>query len=101
MNTKPEIFGDGQEVVDVTDNFNAEQWSEYGDGLASGYKLANCLEDVSTDGPWDARYIGSGHLLGLYRDAESCYWECRFNEAQQSFKLHYIGKREDVLALPA
>ena len=96
---KPETFGAGQEVIDVTANFDAEQWREYGDGLSSGYKHMNCLEDVTSDGPWDSRYTGSGHNLGLYRDAENCYWELRLNEAQQSYKLHYVGKHADAIAL--
>jgi hypothetical protein len=98
---QPETFGAGQSVVDVTNNFDTEQWHETGDGLSSGYKHMTCLEDATTDGPWDSRYEGSGHLLGLYRDPENCYWECRLNEAEQSYKLHYIGKRKEVLALVA
>ncbi|HMV51264.1 MAG TPA: hypothetical protein PLD20_26495 [Blastocatellia bacterium] len=97
----PETFGLNQEVIDVTMNFDADEWRETGDGLSSGYQHANCLEEVANDGPWSSRYEGSGHNLGLYRDADGHYWECRYNEAHESYKLHHIGKKNDVLALIA
>lgn len=99
--TQPEAFGAGQSVINVTDQFNGEDWHESGEGLSTGYLHANCLENVTNDGPWDTHYEGSGHNLGLYRDPEKCYWNLHFNEAEQSYKLHYVGKREDAIALVA
>lgn len=98
---KPEPFGEGQSVIDVTEFFDSEEWHETGDGLNVGYQQMNLLEEMTLEGEWDVRYMGSGHNLGLYRDADSCYWELRLNEAQQSYRLHYIGTRQDVMALIA
>lgn len=93
--TEPETF-----VVDVTENFDAEAWHEDGEGLSTGYLHMMCLENVTNDGPWDTHYEGNGHDLSLYR-AEKCYWNLKYNEAQQSYKLHYVGKHEDALQLSA
>ena len=77
---------EAREEIDVTEDFNVDEWRENQEGLFDAYVSA-FVSNVTSDSRWCAEYEDNGYQLSRYEDTHGKYWELVSQQSNDTYKL--------------